>query len=58
MIVVAVVVVPIPIARIEVAVVRVVVVVRVERGRPVVAVRTGIVEVTIPAIARSWEEKL
>ena len=58
MTVVAVVVVPIPIARIEVEVVRVVVVVRVERGRPVAADRTGIAEVTIPAIARSWEEKL
>ena len=31
---------------------------RAERGQPVVAVRTGTVEATIPAIARSWEEKL
>ena len=54
----AVVEVPIPIARIEAEVVRVVDAARVERGQPVVAVRTGIVEVTIPAIARSWEEKL
>ena len=53
-----VVVVPIPIARIEVEKGRVAAAVREERGRPVVAVRTGIVEVTIPAIARSWEEKL
>ena len=48
-------------ARIEVEVVRVDVVVaaaRGVRGRPVVAVRTGIVEATRPAIARSWEEKL
>ena len=57
MTVVAVVVVPIPIARIEVEVVRVVVVVRIERRRPVVAVRTGIVELSIPAVARSREEK-
>ena len=53
MTVVAVVVVPIPIARIEVEVVRVVVVVRIERTGPVVAVRTRIVEVPIPAVASS-----
>ena len=49
---------PIPTARIEEEAVRAVVVVRVERGRPVVAARTSIVEATIPATARSWEEKL
>lgn len=57
MTVVAVVVVPIPIARIEVEVVRVVRVVRIERGRPVVAVGAGIVELAIPAVARSRKEK-
>ena len=56
--VVAAVAVPRPTARRAEEAARAVVVVRVERGRPVVAVRTGIVEVTIPAIARSWEEKL
>ena len=50
--------VPIIIARIEVEVARAAVVDRAERGRPVVAVRTGTDEGTIPAIARSWEEKL
>ena len=54
----AVVIAPIPIARIEVEAVRAVAEARVERGRPVAAARTGIVEATIPAIARSWEEKL
>jgi len=51
-----VVVVPIPIARIEVEVVRVVVVVRIERTRPVVAARTLVVEVVIPAVASGREE--
>jgi len=54
--VVAVVVVPIHVARIEVEVVRVVRVARVERRGPVVAVRAGIVEVAIVAIASGREE--
>ena len=50
---------PTPTFRMEVEAVREVFeVVQVERGRPVGAVRTGNVEVTILAYARSWEEKL
>lgn len=55
MTVVAVVVVPVGVARIEVEVVGVVRVVRVLRGRPIVAVATSVVEVAVPAIARSGQ---
>ena len=55
--VVAVVDVPIRVARIEVQVVGVVRVRRVLRGRPVVAVRAGIVEVGAVAVARCWQEQ-
>ena len=51
-------VVPIPTAPIEVEVARVLDVARVERGRPVVAARTGMAEAPITAPARKWEEKL
>ena len=48
-----------PTDQFEVEVVReVVFVVRDERGRPEDAVKTGIVEVTLPVTARSREEKL
>lgn len=55
--VVAVVVVRVRVAGIEVQVVGVVRVRRVLRGRPVVAVRTGIVEVGDVAVARCWQEQ-
>ena len=54
--VVAVVVVDVHVARVEVQVVRVVRVVRVERTRPVVAVRTSVVERRAVAVARGGEE--
>ena len=53
--VVAIVVVPIHVVRIEVHVVGVVRIVRIERTRPVVAVRTSIVEVTIVHVTRSGQ---
>ena len=53
--VVTVVVVPVHIAGIEVHVPRVVRIVRIERTRPVVAVRTSIVEVTIVHVTRSGQ---
>ena len=49
-------VVPVRVARIEVQVVGVARVRRVLRGRPVVAVRTGIVEAGVVAAARCWQE--
>ena len=55
--VVAVVVVHVGVARIEVEVPRVVRVVRVERTRPVVAVRASVVELTVPTVARSGQEE-
>ena len=55
--VVPVVVVPVGVARIEVEVVRVVRVAAIERRRPIVAPRTGIVEVAIPTVARSGKEE-
>ena len=51
------VVVPVRIARIEVQVVGVVRVRRILRRRPVVAVRAGVVEVVIPAVARRRQER-
>lgn len=55
--VVTVVVVPIVIVRIEVEFVRVVRIALVQRTRPIVAVRTSVVETAIVAITRSGEEK-
>ena len=48
--------VPTRVARIEVQVVGEVRVRRTLRGRPVVAVRAGIADVVIPAVARRWQE--
>ena len=55
--IVAVVVVHVVIVRIEVEFPRVVRVVRVERTRPVVAVRASVVELTVPTVARSGQEE-
>ena len=55
--IVAVVVVPIHIVRIEVEVVGVVRIVRIERTRPIVAVRPCVVQITIVAIASSRKTK-
>ena len=55
--VVAVVVVHVVVVRIEVEVPRVVRVVRVERTRPIVAVRPNVVEIAIPTVARSGQEE-
>ena len=55
--VVAVVVVHVHVVRIEVEVPRVVRVVRVERTRPVVAVVACVVELAVPAVAGSGQEK-
>ena len=53
--VVPIVVVPVHVARIEVHVVGVVRITRIERTRPVVAVRTSIVETTIVHVTRSGQ---
>ena len=47
---------PVRVARIEVQVVGVAPVRWVQRGRPVVAIRVGIAEAGVDAVARCWKE--